>query len=131
MSGPVRLLIEGLFDEKLPIELVESTLSAATVAGTSPVKHKALPPRRWQLPASTVVPWPAKLSYSSLQPLLFNPYQWLLRYPTRLQTSALLNMPDDFRLLGQLAHCAVERLYRHAGSLGWTTEQVAQWHRGH
>ncbi len=130
---PAWLLIEGLFDKKVPTESVESTLSAAPVAGTSPVKHKALPSLRrwWQLPASTLVPWPAKLSYSSLQPLLFNPYQWLLRYPARLQTSALLNMPDDFRLLGQLAHRAVERLYRHAGSLGWTTEQVAQWFDEH
>ena len=130
---PVWLLIEGLFDKKVPIEPVESTLSAATVAGTSRVKHKALPPLRrwWQLPPSAVIPWPTKLSYSSLRPLLFNPYQWLLHYPARLQTSALLNMPDDFRLLGQLAHRAVERLYRHTGSLGWTTEQVAQWFDEH
>jgi hypothetical protein len=97
--------------------------------GITPVKHETLPALRrwWQLPGGTVVPWPAKVSYSSLQPLLFNPYQWLLRYPARLQASALLNMPNDFRLLGQLAHRAVERLYGHAGSLGWTTEQVAHW----
>jgi hypothetical protein len=36
-------------------------------------------------------------------------------------------MPNDFRLLGQLAHRAVERLYGRAGSLAWTTEQVGYW----
>jgi hypothetical protein len=126
---PVWLLVEGLLDKNLPIEPVESVLAAGPVDGITPVKHETLPALRrwWQLPGGTVVPWPAKVSYSSLQPLFFNPYQWLLRYPARLQASALLNMPNDFRLLGQLAHRAVERLYGHAGSLGWTTEQVAHW----
>ncbi len=126
---PVWLLVEGLLEKDLPIERLESVLAAGPVDGTTPIKRAALPALRrwWQLPASTVVPWPPKVSYSSLQPLLFNPYQWLLRYPARLQTSALLNMPNDFRLLGQLAHRAVERLYGHAGSLAWTAQQVAQW----
>lgn len=126
---PVWLLVEGLLDKNVPIETVERALAAGPADGITPVKHETLPALRrwWQLPGGTVVPWPAKVSYSSLQPLLFNPYQWLLRYPARMQTSALLNMPNDFRLLGQLAHRAVERLYGHAGSLGWTTEQVAHW----
>ncbi len=126
---PVWLLVEGLLDKNVPIEPVESALAAGPADGITPVKHETLPALRrwWQLPGGTVVPWPAKVSYSSLQPLLFNPYQWLLRYPARLQASALLNMPNDFRLLGQLAHRAVERLYGLAGSLGWTMEQVAHW----
>jgi hypothetical protein len=126
---PVWLLVEGLLDKNVPVEPVESALAAGPADGITPVKHETLPALRrwWQLPGGTVVPWPAKVSYSSLQPLFFNPYQWLLRYPARLQASALLNMPNDFRLLGQLAHRAVERLYGHAGSLGWTTEQVAHW----
>ena len=126
---PVWLLVEGLFDKSLPIEAVESVLADGPTDGVTVVKHETLPALRrwWQLPRGTAVPWPAKISYSSLQPLLFNPYQWLLRYPARLQASALMNMPNDFRLLGQLAHRAVERLYGHAGSLGWTTEQVAHW----
>ena len=126
---PVWLLVEGLLDKNLPIEPVESVLAAEPADGITPVRHETLPALRrwWQLPGGTVVPWPAKVSYSSLQPLFFNPYQWLLRYPARLQASALLNMPNDFRLLGQLAHRAVERLYGHAGSLGWTTQQVAHW----
>jgi hypothetical protein len=126
---PVWLLVEGLLGKNVPIEPVESVLAAEPVDGITPVKHETLPALRrwWQLPGGTAVPWPAKVSYSSLQPLFFNPYQWLLRYPARLQGSALLNMPNDFRLLGQLAHRAVERLYGHAGSLGWTTEQVAHW----
>lgn len=126
---PVWLLVEGLLDKNVPIEPVESALSAGSADGVTPVKHEPLPALRrwWQLPGGTVVPWPAKVSYSSLQPLFFNPYQWLLRYPARLQASALLNMPNDFRLLGQLAHRAVERLYGHPGSLAWTTERVAHW----
>lgn len=126
---PAWLLVEGLLDKNLPVELVENVLAAGPAIGITPVKHQALPALRrwWQLPEGAVVPWPAKASYSSLQPLFFNPYQWLLSYPARLQPSALLNMPNDFRLLGQLAHRAVERLYGDAGSLGWTTEQVAHW----
>ena len=125
---PIWSLIEGVVDE-IPVALIEAALCGGPAPGITSVNHAPLPASRrwWQLPAGTVVPWPARLSYSSLQPLLFNPYQWLLRYPARLQPSALLDMPDEFRLLGQLAHRAVERLYRQEGSLGWSTEQVARW----
>lgn len=125
---PVWSLIEGVVDE-IPVSPIEAVLGAGSAPGITTLNHASLPTLRrwWQLPAGTVVPWPARLSYSSLQPLLFNPYQWLLRYGARLQPSALLDMPGEFRLLGQLAHRAVERLYRQEGSLGWTTEQVARW----
>ncbi len=130
---PVWLLVSGLLDG-VPVERCEEVLHSEPVPPvTSPVAHQPLPSRRrwWQLPEGTSVAWPAAASYSSLEPLLFNPFQWMLAYPARLRPSALLTLPDDFRLLGNLAHRAVERLYRQSGSAAWAPAQVGAWFDAH
>lgn len=130
---PLWLLVSGLLDG-VPVERCEEVLHSEPVPPvTSPVAHKPLPSRRrwWQLPEGASIAWPAAASYSSLEPLLFNPFQWMLAYPARLRPSALLTLPDDFRLLGNLAHRAVERLYRQSGSAAWAPEQVGAWFDAH
>lgn len=126
---PLWLLVSGLLDA-VPIERCEDVLLSAPLSPvTSPVVHRPLPSRRrwWQLPKGNLVTWPAVSSYSSLEPLLFNPFQWTLAYPARLRPSALMTLPGDFRVLGNLAHRAVERLYRQSGSVTWASAQVGAW----
>jgi hypothetical protein len=130
---PIWLLVSSVLD--IPtIESVETVLTAEPRAGESSVVcHHPLPKLRrwWHLPAEATIHWPEAASYSSLEQLLYNPYQWVLSYPARLRSSALLNLPDDFRLLGNLAHRVVERLYRHEGSQQWTQSKVLAWFDAH
>lgn len=126
---PRWLAVQGLFDG-LPVQACEQVLHSAPVDGLSAaLAWRPLPARQrwWRLPAGTPLAWPAEASYTSLELLLFNPFHWLLAYPARLRPSALLRLPDEFRLLGQLAHRLVEQLYRTPGSAGWTPGQVGAW----
>jgi hypothetical protein len=126
---PLWLFVSAILD-KPPIAAVEAVLADAPVAGeSSPVPHRPLPARRrwWQLPAGATIRWPDAASFSSLEQLFFNPYQWVLRYAARLYPSSLLALGDDFRLLGNLAHRMVERLYRQEGAQHFTREQVLAW----
>jgi hypothetical protein len=50
-----------------------------------------------------------------------------MHYPARLKSSTVLELPDDFRLLGSLAHRLVEQLYRHADALSWSPQRLEQW----
>jgi hypothetical protein len=130
---PVWLLVSAILD-KPPITAVEAVLTEAAVNGeTSPVAHRPLPARRrwWQLPAGAAIRWPDSASFSSLEQLFFNPYRWVLHYAARLYPSALLGLGDDFRLLGNLAHRMVERLYRQEGAQDFTREQVLAWFDAH
>jgi hypothetical protein len=120
----VEQLVKGV-----PVHPVESVFGAPPGPGLAAVPHRPLPARRrwWQLPPGTVVPAPQAASYTSLEPLLFNPSRWVLQYAARLRPATLLDLPDDFRLLGTLGHRTVERLYRQPGSLAWSDADVAAW----
>ncbi len=130
---PVWLLVSSILEEPA-IASVEAVLAEPPVAGeSSGVAHRPLPARRrwWQLPAGATIRWPDSASYSSLELLFFDPYEWVLRYAARLYPSALLGLGDDFRLLGNLAHRLVERLYRQDGAQDFTREQVLAWFDAH
>jgi hypothetical protein len=130
---PMWLLVSAILDQPA-IAVVEDALTGAPNAGeTSPVAYRPLQARRrwWHLPAGVPIRWPDSASYSSLEQLFFNPYQWVLHYAARLHPSALLALGDDFRLLGNLAHRMVERLYRQDGAQGFTREQVLAWFDAH
>lgn len=47
-------------------------------------------------------------SCSSLEQLFLNPFHWVLRDLAALRTSALPDLPDDFRLMGNLGHRTAE-----------------------
>lgn len=97
--------------------------------GMSPLAPVTLPaPKRWwQLPDDMTVPLRARESFSSLEQLLFNPYQWLLRYPAALQPSHLLSPGNDFLLFGNLAHELAERCFRHDPALAMSDDDFVLW----
>jgi hypothetical protein len=132
---PAWLTFSSLLERPTVID-VESLLSggapgqgSATAQGIAAVPHRPLPQRRrwWQLPAGAIHGWDRAASYSSLDQFFNNPCQWAMNYPARLQSSAMLDVPDNFQLLGKLAHRMVEQLYRHADALSWSVTRVQQW----
>ncbi|PWK37661.1 RecB family exonuclease [Cupriavidus plantarum] len=132
-AHPVWLLLAGIL-QGAPVAAVETTLTAAPAAGeTATVAYRPLPARCrwWHLPAGVTLPWPQSMSFTSLEQLIFNPYQWVLKYPARFRPSTLLSLPNDFRLLGSLAHRVVERLYLEADSAQWSKGQVMAWFDAH
>lgn len=65
-------------------------------------------------------------TYSSLDTLLYYPYQWVFRYKTRLIKSSILSLVKDNTLLGNLAHRFFERLLKE-DILNWSKERVYEW----
>ncbi len=65
-------------------------------------------------------------TYSSLDTLLYYPYQWVFRYKTRLIKSSILSLVKDNTLLGNLAHRFFERLLKE-NILNWSKVQVNNW----
>jgi hypothetical protein len=126
---PAWLTFSSLLERPTLID-VESVLSGGTPThGIAAVPYRPLPRRRrwWQVPAGAIHGWDRSASYSSLDQFFNNPCQWAMNYPARLKSSAALDLPDDFRLLGSLAHRMVEQLYRHADALSWSTQRLEQW----
>ena len=129
---PVWLSLSSLLDSP-PIIEVERVLadggSTGDGAGVTPVPHRPLPHRRrwFHIPPGAIHGWDRAASFSSLDQFFNNPFQWALNYPAQLKPSSLLDIPDDFRLLGNLAHRVVERLYRNLDALQWTNARVLAW----
>lgn len=107
---PVWLLLQSLFDagQAPQIEQLESTLGDTRQPALA---HKPLPRRQpwWQLPPGVPIPARGTESFSSLESLLFNPFQWVLKYPAALSPSSVLDVSDGVLLYGNLSHHLVER----------------------
>ena len=83
--------------------------------------------RWWQLPKDTPIPKRGHDSFSSLESYLFNPYQWLLRYPAGLKSSNILSVSDGFLLDGQLAHAIIENFFELPDPLNMADSEVMSW----
>jgi hypothetical protein len=59
--------------------------------------------------------------------LLFNPYQWLLRYPAALRSSKLISLGSDFLLFGNLAHGHIERYFQRDDALTMSEDAFEVW----
>ncbi len=64
---------------------------------------------------------------TSLETLLYYPYQWVLRHQIRLRQSSILSVLQDNRLFGNLAHRFLEKLMRAKGDAEWDRGQVEAW----
>lgn len=127
---PVWQMLETAFADAPPVESLEGLLEASKPSlPMQPITLRTLPARQryWQLPAGTPIPRRGRDSFSSLESFLFNPYQWLLRYPADLKPSGILDISDSFLLYGNLAHNLIERFYQQADALAITDEQFVTW----
>lgn len=68
-------------------------------------------------------------SYSSLDTLLYYPYQWVFRYQIKFKKSSMLSVIKDRVLKGNIAHSLFERLLNAIkdASSQWTKEAVVHW----
>ncbi len=69
-------------------------------------------PRYWEIDRTDLVAPRKSESYSSLEKLFEYPYQWLLNYQARIRPVPLMQLPDDSRLKGNLAHRVVEEFFK-------------------
>lgn len=127
---PLWQMIQALF-EAPKIERLEDLLSRPSTE-TITIAHRPLPTRErwWKLPTGVQVPMRERESYSSLELFVFNPYRWLLAYPAKLRSSNLITMSPDFRLLGNLAHELVNRLFAEPDALALPEQALAAWFGG-
>ncbi len=121
----------GAVVEQPRVLTLESILSSGGET-LIPVTQVSLPaPKRWwQLPEDVSVALRSKESFSSLEQLIFNPYQWLLRYPAALKPSRIISLGGDFRMLGNLAHGLVEQYFLHPDALAMSAPDFDVWFAG-
>jgi hypothetical protein len=114
---PVWQMIQAVVDSPV-VGVLERLLTDGSEA-TRRVICTPLPvaKRWWHLPEEVKVRLRPEESFSSLELLLFNPYQWLLKYPAALRPSRLVSLGGDFRMFGNLAHGLVERYYQRPDAL--------------
>lgn len=129
-AHPILLMIKALCPD-MPEQTLDAAVLQGDWLGTMPILASPLPPiqSKWQLPANSFSTTREKDSYSSLNIQLNNPSQWLLRYVANIKQSNLLAIPDDFTLMGSLAHRMIELLFKeHAlNALTWREEELQKW----
>lgn len=124
---PLWQMIEAVVEQPRIISLETLlTTGSDSMAALTPVPLPALK-RWWQLPDEVSVTLRSKESFSSLEKLLFNPYQWLLQYPAKLQPSRIVSLGGDFRMLGNLAHGLVEQFFLHPSALTMSEAEFDDW----
>jgi len=126
---PVWQMITELVQD-IPEHPVEEIFKSVSMEQQSVIiPHTPLPEARrwWQLPADTPILKRGRDSFSSLESFLFNPYQWLLRYPAGLKASNILSVSDGFQLDGLLAHSIVDRFFALPDPLSMKQDQVMAW----
>lgn len=126
---PTWQMLEALIAD-MPVQALEQVLKSDSVDMQSELfTHTPLPraKRWWQLPENTPIPKRAHDSFSSLELYLFNPYQWLLRYPLGLKSSNILSVSDGFLLDGKLAHDIVERFFGLPNALDMQEAEINSW----
>jgi len=64
---------------------------------------------------------------TSLETLLYYPYQWVFKYLLKLHKSPILSVVKEQTLQGNLAHRLIEFLLQEEEVLNWNKEQVYEW----
>ena len=123
-------MLNAIFYKLPPVETLERLLEVPAAAlPMQAIIYRPLPARSrwWQLPEGTPIPRKPRDSFSSLEGFLFNPYQWLLKYPAALKPSGILDISDSFLLYGNLAHNLIERFYKQPNALDVDEAGLRQW----
>ncbi len=69
-------------------------------------------------------------SFTSLNSLLYYPYQWVFRYQADFNRSSILSISKENRLKGNLAHKTFEQLFKaiiEANNEHWNKEKIEDW----
>jgi hypothetical protein len=127
---PLWLQLESLFPtgHGPGIQTIENLLRQGE-PGMLAAPPRPLPGLRrwWQLSEGVALPKRSVESFSSLEPFLFNPYQWVLRYPAALQVGTLLTVPQGMQLLGTLSHRLIECWFSLDDALTRSGQQFDDW----
>lgn len=126
-SHPLWQMVETLADHPKVTALEELLIASGPLS--QPHQLAPLPSRKrwWKLSAETPLSALEKSSYSSLNLLLFNPYQWLLHYAARIRPSESLTLGDSYQLKGVLAHRVVERFFALPDALNMDSRDFSAW----
>ncbi len=70
-----------------------------------------------------------KQSFTSLNSLLYYPYQWLFNYQAKFRKASILSVTKDRRLMGNIAHSVFEGLFNAVKSSDqhWNKSEVFEW----
>ena len=120
--------IQWFVDDVRP-EPLEDLVTGRAGEDLLEVAQAPLPQRRrwWKLPPDAKLSLRPHESYSSLNTFLNAPYQWVLKYPARLNPSNLLAVTDGNRLYGNLAHRLIDRFFRTKGAQALRGEALKAW----
>lgn len=113
-------------DAWVPLEL---SLSAPPKAWPVPViSHPpvTIPPPQllWRVPGKLLKDI-ASSSYSEIETRLGCPFKWTIEYAAGLETSRIAQLPNEFQLLGTLAHRVLELTFG-GGTLPTTAEEASR-----
>lgn len=116
--------------QQAPIVFGLQDLMATGAPYTQALEQTPLPLRKrwWQLPADIQIPKREKESYSSLNTFLFNPYEWLLKYPAKLKASSVVSLVAEHVMFGNLSHTLMERLYALPNALAMPIGELQAWY---
>jgi len=117
-------------DSPHAIVLALQDLMATGAPYTQALAHTPLPLRKrwWQMPAEIHIPKREKESYSSLNTFLFNPCEWLLKYPARLNASSVVSLVPEPLMFGNLSHRLMEKLYARDDALTMPRGELQTWY---
>jgi hypothetical protein len=126
-SHPLWQMIEAVVQHP-KVNSLEDLLNAPGPL-CQPLPSVPLPVRKrwWKLPADLPLAIPEKASFSSLNLLLFNPYQWLLQYGAKIQPSKSLSLSDSFLLNGSLTHRLAEHFFSRTDALTMDADDFDAW----
>lgn len=66
-------------------------------------------------------------TFTSLENLLYYPYQWVFKYLLRLRKSPILSIIQESTLMGNLAHRLMEYLLKEPAAFSWSRAEVYDW----
>lgn len=127
---PIRQLLKQLLPEieSTAIDLdtaIGSTLIGTTAAAVAP-QPLPTPPRLVQLPHPVQLGESAQ-SFTTLNELFNAPALFVLKRVAGLESTSVLTVDEDNRLLGILAHRVFEKLFAHADAVAWSNPDAVAW----
>lgn len=115
-------------DSQQNIDFLAKTYTLPTFVTLMP-EELGKPQPYLHIPSNIVVQQEENESFSSLDSLLYYPYQWVFRYQVKFKKSSMLSVVKDRALKGNIAHSVFEQLFNAIkdSNQEWTKTQVVDW----